>query len=325
MRTLITGATGFLGQNLCEWLVREGATARALVRSPEKAQALRALGVEIVPGDVTDDAAVARALEDVDVVFNLAGKLYIPGVPAADYQHIHVVGTEVVLRRARERGVTRFVHCSTTGVFGVTGDSAVDEDAPYAPTNAYERTKLEGERLVRAAIEEGFPAVIIRPGLVYGPGDLHLVGLFRSVQRGLFRPIGHTPVRLHPIFIDDLNDAMLRAARSERALGEAFNIAGREPATLSDLAYAIAKSLNVAPPRGWIPSPLAQAVARMGDALPPTLRQHAPLTSSRLDFLTHSRVYVVGKAQRLLDFTAETPLADGIAKTAAWYQARGLL
>ncbi len=291
MRTLVTGATGFLGVNLCQRLAQTGAPIRALVRSPEKAQALQALGIDLVAGDVTDDAAVARAMEGVDVVFHLAGKLYIPGVPATEYQRIHVDGTRNVLKRARERQVTRFVHCSTTGVFGVTGDHPVDENAAYAPTNPYERSKLAGELLIRAAMQDGLPAVILRPGLVYGPGDLHLLGFFRSIQRGLFRPIGRAPVWLHPIYIDDMTEAMLRAADRPQAVGEAFNIAGAAPTTLFELSQEIAKALNAPQPRGWIPLPLARVAARMGDTLPGAMRSRAPMTTSRLDFLTHSRMY----------------------------------
>lgn len=325
MQTLVTGATGFLGQNLCQHLTNAGLATRALVRAPERAQALSALGVEVVAGDVTDEASVERAMADVDVVYHLAGKLFIPGVPAEEYQRIHEQGTRTVLRVARERSVSRFVHCSTTGVFGVTGAHPADEDAPYAPTNAYERTKLQGETLVRAAMREGMPASIVRPGLVYGPGDVHLLGFFRSIQRGVFRPIGRAPVWLHPIYIDDMSAAMIRAAEAPQAIGEAFNIAGNQPVTLRTLAQEIAKSIQAPPPRGWIPMPLAQAVALAGDALPASIRHRAPLTTSRLDFLTHSRMYVVSKAQRLLDFTADTPLATGLAETAKWYRSEGLL
>lgn len=325
MRTLVTGATGFLGLNLCQHLTQSQTPTRALVRAPERAQALRALGVEVVGGDVTDEALVGRAMDGVDVVFHLAGKLFIPGVPAEEYARIHVEGTRNVLRQARAHNVARLVHCSTTGVFGVTGDHPADEDGAYAPTNAYERSKLQGESLIRAAIGEGMPAAIIRPGLVYGPGDLHLLGFFRSIQRGMFRPIGRAPVWLHPVYIDDMSDAMMRAAERPQAIGEAFNIAGRKPVTLRELSQEIAKALGVSPPRGWIPLSLAWAVARVGDALPAAVRPRAPLTTSRLDFLTHSRMYTVDKAQRLLGFTAETSLAHGIARTADWYRSEELL
>lgn len=325
MRSLVTGATGFLGVNLCERLVETGIATTALVRSSAKAQALQTLGVRLMEGDITDAEAVGRAMDGVDVVFHLAGKLFIPGVPDDEYQRIHVEGTRIAVAQARQRHIRRFVHCSTTGVFGTTGDHPADETAPFAPTNTYERTKLAGERLIWDAMQEGLEAVIIRPGLVYGPGDLHLLGFFHSIQRGLFRPIGRAPVWLHPIYIDDMSEGMLRAATAPQAAGEAFNLAGSAPATLLELSREIATALNVRQPRGWIPLPVARTAARLGDALPDALQSRAPLTSSRLDFLTHSRMYDVSKAHRLLDFSAETPLSLGIGKAAAWYRAKHLL
>jgi dihydroflavonol-4-reductase len=326
MGVLITGATGFLGEHLACHLLADGVPVRVLARSPAKARSLVARGAELVVGDITDEAALRRALQDVTVVYHLAGKLFIPGVPAAEYAQTHVAGTRILLAQCREQAqIEQFVHCSTTGVLGVTGDRPADERTPYRPTNAYERTKLEAELLVRAAWQQGFPATIVRPGLVYGPGDLHLLGFFRAIQRRLFRPVGRRPVWLHPIFIDDMTEALLRCGQHPRAIGECFHIAGREPVTIATLAATIAGALGVAPPRGWIPLPVAWGLAAASEVLPARLKQVAPLTRSRLDFLTHSRIYDVTKACQVLGFAAPTQLPDGIARTVAWYRAEGYL
>jgi nucleoside-diphosphate-sugar epimerase len=325
MRVLVTGATGFLGGALARRLLADGVRVRMLARSAAAAEPLAREGAELVIGDVADATAVRKAMQDVAVVYHFAGRLFVPGVPDDEYRRTHVEGTRALLAEACKQGVARFVHCSTTGVLGVTGDQPADESATFRPTNAYEATKLEAELLVRGAMLHGFPAVIVRPGLVYGPGDLHLVGFFRSIQRGQFRPIGRRPVWLHPIYIDDMTEATVRCGADPRATGECFHIAGQRPATLTELACTIAGALGVAQPRGFIPFPAALAVAAVGDALPPSIRQAAPLTRSRLDFLTHSRVYDVRKAGRLLDFAAATPLAHGIARTADWYREQGHL
>ena len=207
----------------------------------------------------------------------------------------------------------------------MTGDRPADERAAIAPTNAYERTKWEGETLVREAASQGLPVSIVRPGLVYGPGDMHLLGFFRSIQRGLFRPIGARPVWLHPIYVDDQVDALILCGGHPAAIGETFNTAGRVPLTISQLAAEIAAAVGVAPPSGVIPLSAAYAVAAIGDLLPAGLRSRAPLTASRVDFLTHSRIYDVSKAERLLGFVARTDLRSGIERTAAWYREQGLL
>ena len=140
-----------------------------------------------------------------------------------------------------------------------------------------------------------------------------------------FRPIGRRPVWLHPIYIADMTDALLSCGRKPEALGESFNLAGREPVSLAELADAIARAGGTRLPRGHIPLPAAHAVAAIGDRLPSHLKSAAPLTSSRLDFLTHSRVYDVSKARRMLGFAAATDLAAGAAGSMAWYRDEGYL
>jgi nucleoside-diphosphate-sugar epimerase len=323
---LVTGATGFLGANLVCRLLSEGARVRALVRSSVKARRLAGQGAQVVVGDITDRATVRSAVDGVDVVYHLAGRLLVPGVPATEYERTHIEGTNLLLACCENApGLQRFVHCSTTGVLGVTGDQPADESAPIRPTNVYEATKAAAELAVCDRLRDGFPAVIARPGLVYGPGDLHLLPFFRSVLRHRFRPIGRRRVWLHPIYVDDMTEALVRCGRRSAAVGECFHLAGLAPVALDELAGAIARAGGTSLPAGRIPLPAARAVAALGDRLPPDLRRSAPLTRSRLDFLLHSRVYDVTKAARLLGFAAATDLPTGTARAMAWYRQQGYL
>ncbi|MDQ1457326.1 MAG: hypothetical protein QOH28_2946 [Actinomycetota bacterium] len=323
---LVTGATGFLGGSLVRRLLLEGVRVRALVRSQPKATELTRQGVEVVVGDLDDEVAVGAALDGVTVVYHVAGKLLEPGEPADEYRKTHVEGTMRLIKCCRRHiPLERFVHCSTTGVLGTTGDQPADETTPMRPTNIYEETKADAELAVSAASREGFPAVIARPGLVYGPGDLHLVGFFRTVLRRRFRPIGGQTVWLHPIYIDDMTEAFVRCGVGAAAVGESFHFAGPEHVSLERLATAIAESGGTTVPRGRIPLPVARLAAAFGDALPARVRHAAPLTTNRLEFLTHSRVYCVAKAERLLHFAAQTDLPTGIANSSAWYREHGYL
>jgi nucleoside-diphosphate-sugar epimerase len=323
---LVTGATGFLGTSLARRLLSDGFHVRVLARSECRARSLRDLGAEVVLGEVTDPAAVSAAIDGAVTVWHLAGRLLAPGIPAREYERTHVEGTKTVLACCeRAEQLERIVHCSTTGVLGATGDRPADENAPINPTNVYETTKARAEQAVWDAARGGLAVVVVRPGLVYGPGDLHLLGFFRAVLRRQFRPIGRQTVRLHPIYIDDLTEALMRCGRHPAAVGECFHLAGSRPAPLELLAQAIARAGGTKIPPGRIPLPAARAVAMLGDLLPPGARHAAPLTRSRLDFLTHSRVYDVAKAQRLLGFTAATDLSTGVGRTIAWYRQRGHL
>jgi nucleoside-diphosphate-sugar epimerase len=303
-----------------------GVRVRALVRTPVSATGLARQGVEPIVGDVNDEDALAAAVDEVAVVFHLAGKLLQPGEPPDQYRKTHVWGTKRLVDCCRgQASLERFVHCSTTGVLGSTGDQPADESAPLRPTNVYEETKAEAELEVSAACEDGFPAVIARPGLVYGPGDLHLAKFFRTVLRRRFRPIGRQTTWLHPIYISDMTEAFLRCGVWPGVVGECFNLAGPEPVSLEQLASAIAEAGGTTLPPGRIPMAAARSLAALGDAMPNRLRRAAPLTSNRLDFLTHSRVYCVAKAERRLHFVARTGLLSGVSQSIAWYRQHGYL
>jgi nucleoside-diphosphate-sugar epimerase len=323
---LVTGGTGFLGASLAHRLLSDGVRVRVLARSQARAKPLADLGAEIAISDINDGAAVRAAVDGMQVIYHLAGPLLVPGIPAGQYWRTHVLGTKLLIDCCEKApGLERFVHCSTTGVLGVTGDRPADEDAPFRPTNVYERAKADAETAVRNKWRQGFPVVIARPGLVYGPGDTHLLPFFRSIFHRRFRPIGRRRAWLHPIYIDDMTEALVRCGQRTAAIGECFHLAGKEPVAVSELAGVIAWAEGTRLPPGHIPVFAARAVAGIGDRLPPGLKQRVPLTRSRLDFLAHSRVYDVTKAVRLLDFAAPTDLSTGVTRTVAWYRQHGYL
>jgi nucleoside-diphosphate-sugar epimerase len=323
---LVTGGTGFLGTSLTRRLLFDGVRVRVLARSRAKAKPLADLGAEIVAGDINDRAAARAAVDGVQVVYHLAGPLLVPGIPAAEYRRTHVLGTKLLLDCCEQvTSFERFVYCSTTGVLGVTGNRPADENAPFRPTNIYELAKADAETEVRCRWRQAFPVVIARPGLVYGPGDIHLLPFFQTIFRRRFRPIGHRKAWLHPIYIDDMTEALVRCGQRRAAIGECFHVAGKEPVTVSELASVIARAEGTQLPPGQIPVFAARAVAGLCDRLPSALKQHVPVTRSRVDFLTHSRMYDVTKALHLLDFAAPTDLSIGIARTVAWYRQHGYL
>ncbi|MFL5660367.1 MAG: NAD-dependent epimerase/dehydratase family protein, partial [Ktedonobacteraceae bacterium] len=200
------------------------------------------------------------------------------------------------------------------------GNTPAAEDAPYAPTNPYEVTKLESELLaLKFHREYGLPVSVVRPGLVYGPGDLHLLGFFSSIRKGLFRVIAGGKALLHPIYIDDMTAAFLLCAERTEAIGRSYNIAGERPVTIRELATAIAHSLNKELPGGSIPLWLANLASDIFALIPSMHGERAPLTRSRVKFLTNSRVYDCRRAQTELGFKAQVDLAEGMQRTAAWY------
>ncbi|HCF84591.1 MAG TPA: hypothetical protein DEV72_05265 [Ktedonobacter sp.] len=321
MTILVTGATGFLGSALVMELVRQQRPVRILARDEQKARAQFGAAVTIIPGEITDEQQVRQAVDGATEIYHLVGRLYHPSTPTELYRMTHVEGTRVLLAACQGQSqLQRIVHCSTTGVHGVTGRTPAAEDAPFAPTNPYEATKLEAELLaLKAYKEDRLPVSVIRPGLVYGPGDLHLLGFFLSIKKGLFRVIDSGRALLHPIYIDDMISAFLLCARRPEAIGRSYNIAGERPVTIRELATAIAHAMDKELPAGSIPLWLANLAADIFAALPGFQGESAPLTRSRVKFLTNSRVYNCSCAKNELGFKASVDLEKGMRLTAEWY------
>ena len=191
-RIVVTGATGFVGSALVKELVRRGATVTALVRPSSAYHSLVDLGVNLVQGDITQPTTLTGLFDEADCVIHAAGMLGQAGVPEKVYYKIHVEGTRNILSElSRLPNPPRLLHVSSPGVLGpITSSEPADEKAPHAPSNPYGRSKATAEMVAREFIRHGLPIIIARPEFIYGPGDLHVLGLFQAVQRGLFFCVG---------------------------------------------------------------------------------------------------------------------------------------
>ncbi len=327
MTILVTGATGFLGSALTMELIQQKQAVRILARDEHRARQQFGDAVTIIRGEITDAPQVQQAVNGATTIYHLVGRLYHPSVPTELYRQIHVEGTRILLDACKGQSqLQRIVHCSTTGVLGVTGTTPTAEDAPFAPTNPYESTKLAGEQLaLKVHKEQGLPVSVVRPGLVYGPGDLHLLGFFSSIKKGLFRVISGGKALLHPVYINDMTAAFLLSAERKEAIGRSYNIAGDHPVTIKELSTAIAHSMGKDLPGGSIPLWLANLASDIFSVTPGFQGERAPLTRSRVKFLTNSRVYSIDRARKELGYTPKIGLEEGMKATATWYQKHGYL
>ena len=323
---LVIGGTGFLGQRLVRALHERGHAVRVLVRPSARSSVFKPLGVECVSGNVLDGASLRAALPAVTHVFHLAGRLFVPGVPDREYEQLHVEGTLNLLTACAEReSPPVVVYCSTTGVLGPTGATPATEAAPLQPGNVYERTKAAGEQLALGiARRHGLRLSVARPALVYGPGDLHLLGWFRAIQRGYYFVVGRGDNLLHPIYVDDVAGGLLRCAEAS-ASGRIYHLAGARAIPIRELAEAMAHVLARRLPRLHLPVSLALVIARGLEALPGIPPARLPLTRSRIAFMTQSRAYCGERARRELNFVPQVDLETGLCRTVAWYRAQGLL
>jgi dihydroflavonol-4-reductase len=327
MRSVVTGATGFTGGHLARALARRGDHVRALVRTrDQRSAALEAAGIAVYEGDLLDPDSLARLTADADIIYNIAASYRQATASRETYYDINATAVARLIEAAAETTVRRVVHCSTVGVHGDVEHPPADEDAPLRPGDEYQRSKVEGERLGRAAAERcGIELVIARPSGIYGPGDTRLLKLFRGVARGQFVTLGKGDIFYHLTYIDDLVEGFRLCATVPGAAGRTYILAGAEVTSLNELVRLIADGAGVAPPRLHLPVWPFWAAGAVCEALCGRLGIEPPIYRRRVDFFTKSRAFDIGRAKAEIGFAPSVGLADGIRRTLAWYREQGWL
>jgi nucleoside-diphosphate-sugar epimerase len=262
MRYFVTGATGFIGGTIARQLVEAGHQVGALVRTPDKAGDLAALGVELHPGDITDKASMRAPMTGVDGVFHIAAWYKIGVRDKREADRINVQGTRNVLETMRDLGIPKGVYTSTLAVFSDTHGRVVDEsyrdNGPWL--SEYDRTKwLAHYTVALPMIEKGLPLVIVQPGLTYGPGDQSATHdtLVQYLQRRL--PVAPARTAFCWGHVADTARGH-RLAMEKGTPGESYIIAG-PPHTLIE-ALALAEQITGVPgPRMHPPPAMIKATA----------------------------------------------------------------
>jgi nucleoside-diphosphate-sugar epimerase len=306
-------------------LKRQGHDVVALARPGSATRALADAGVEIFEGQLTRKDDVAAAAAGAEQIYHIAAVFRTAGHPDSYYRDVNVGGTINVLETAREIGCERVVHCSTIGVHGHIEDPPADETYRAKPGDIYQQTKLEGELEARAAIERGQPVSIVRPGSIYGEGDLRFLKLFKSIRKGRFLMLGSGNVRLHLVHVEDLVAGIMLCGSKPEALGEIFILAGPDAPTLNQLTTEAAAVMGVPAPRFRIPVAPVYAAGWLCEIVCVPLRVDPPLYRRRVGFFTHHREFDIGKARRELGYDPRISFAEGVRRAAAWYCEQGLI
>jgi dihydroflavonol-4-reductase len=328
VKVLVTGATGFTGGHLARHLLRAGHEVAVLVRpaSIPRAATLSTEGAEVRSGDLDDADAVVRAARGCEIVYHIAATYREAGQGVEAYTRVNVEGTRHVLEGARAGRVRRVVHCSTAGVHGHIEHPPANEDAPLAPGDVYQRTKLDAERLAEAfGRQHGLEVVVARPIGIYGPGDTRFLKLFRGLARRRFPMLGSGDVFYHLTYIDDLVRGFQLCGEVPRAAGRTYILGGAAYTTLKELVGLVAAELRVPPPRirwpvwpVWLAGAACEALCRPFGVEPPLYRR-------RVDFYRKSRAFDITRARQELGYNPAVDLRSGIRRTAAWYREQGLL
>lgn len=330
MKVLVTGATGFTGGHLATHLARRGYDVLALVRprSVERFErsSAAAAGAVAVRGDLTDARALNAAAMGVDVVYHIAATYREAGQRDAAYRAVNVRGTENVLNAALEGGARRVVHCSTGGVHGHIAHPPATEDAPFAPGDIYQETKLEAESVAREfGRSQRLEVVIARPIGIYGPGDMRFLKMFRGLARRRFPVLGSGKVFYHLTYIDDLVEGFRLCGETPAAAGRTYILAGPRYTTLNELVAMIARELGVKAPRWHLPVWPFWTAGLLCEMVCIPFGVEPPLYRRRVDFYTKSRAFDTTRARTELGYSPRVDLEEGIHRTATWYREQGLL
>lgn len=324
---LVTGGGGFLGQAIVRRLVERGEQVRSFSRSahPE----LEALGVEQLQGDLADRAAVLGAAAGCGLVFHVAA---LPGIwgPKQSFFRTNVLGTQHVLDACRAQGIGRLVYTSSPSVVFGGGDlEGADESAPYPPRYLahYPETKAEAERRVLAANGPSLATVALRPHLIWGPGDNHLVPRILARGRaGQLRRLGRRNPLVDATYIDDAAAAHLLAAdRLEpgaACAGRPYFISSGQPIPLWDMVNGILKAGGLPPATKSIPVGVAYAAGAMLEAMHALLglKQEPRMTRFLAKELSTAHWFDLSAARRDLGYEPRVSVEEGLRRLSRWLE-----
>jgi nucleoside-diphosphate-sugar epimerase len=328
MKVLITGGTGFIGSRLALKCAVAGDQVTVLGQENTPAEAankkvVETKGAKVILASVTDPK-LSDLLKGFDIVFHLAAAQHEMNVPDQRFWDVNVKGTKNILEASFKAGVRRFVHGSTIGVYGAALDGMLHENSATKPDNIYGITKLEGEKAV-LSFREKVPVTVVRISETYGPGDHRLLKLFKAIEKKAFFMIGKGTNSHHLIYIDDLCEALLKAAFAPKAEGETFVLAGRDVVTTNEMVSIIAAKLGTDTWRFHAPLYPFIALATVLEKTLRPLNVQPPLHRRRLDFFKKSFAFSQDKTRNVIGFNPRVSFSEGISSTCDWYREMGYL
>lgn len=311
---LVTGANGFIGRHLVAVLARRGFVVKQAVRRNEAVP--HPDGEILAVGDIGPDTDWDAALDRVDVVVHLAARVHCLNEramdPANKYMITNVLGAERLARRAAAKGVRRLVYLSSIGANGKQNVSGVfTEQDPLSPHDAYSSSKWEAEKILRIVAQQtGLETVILRPPLVYGPGNPgNFLRLLKLVASGWPLPLQEVNERRSFVYVGNLVDAIIRCAIHPDATGQTYLVRDGEDISISELVHRL--------------TDLMGKPSRLFSFPPSVLRWMGRVIgkSADIDRLLNSLVVDDSKIRTTLGWQPPYTLADGLRETVLWFVA----
>jgi nucleoside-diphosphate-sugar epimerase len=320
MKVLVTGATGAIGPRVVQALHHAGYQIRTFSFDTSTTE-MFPQNVEVLVGDVTDQAAVQSALQDVDAIVHMAALLHIVNPPPElreKYEHVNIVGTATIVEAAIRAGVKRVVLFSTIAVYGASGGCVLNEMSPTRPDTFYAQTKHTAEQIVlnaRGADSQPL-GTVLRLGAVYGSrikGNYER--LIHALARNRFIPIGRGLNRRTLVYDEDVGRAAALAVSHPVAAGRIFNVTDGSFHTLNEIIEWCCSALGRDPPRLLLPIGPTRALIRVIEKGSHAIGLTSPVTLAIIDKYTEDIAVDGSLIQKELGFVPRYDLKTGWEET----------
>ncbi len=329
MKALVTGGGGFLGKAIVKLLRERGDEVRSFSRNPHPA--LTEMGVEHCRGELADAGAVKRAAEGCDIVFHVAAKAGVWG-PYEEFYRANVLGTKHVIEACRLHGIKRLVHTSSPSVvFDGSDMEGVDESVPYPEhfEAFYPQTKAEAEQLVLQANDQTLATVALRPHLIWGPEDNHLVPrILERGAKGALRKLGTRECLVDTVYIDNAALAHLQAADhldvGSVVAGKAYFISQGEPLPIWDVVNRILDAGGLPPVTRTLSPALAYTIGVILEKVYGLIKLKGEPRMTRFvaKELSTSHWFDLSAARNDFGYQPEVTFDEGLERLREWLTSR---
>lgn len=324
-RVVVTGAGGFIGSHLVDDQLSKGRKVTAFdVNLDRLAHQSGNPDCTLAKGDVRDKELLETLIPGHDIVFHLASAHLEVNKPPSYFEETNVEAVGRLVDICQRHNVRRLVHCSSVGVFGSLKSLPADESTECAPTIAYEKTKLAGEKALHAAVKD-LDYVILRPAWVYGSRCLRTLKLLQAIKRRKFIKVGFKKTYRHPVYITDMLDAFEKAATVPEASGQTLIIGASEALPLDQLIDEVARAVGSDFRPVTVPLMIMAPTCFVVEKIWGVLGKEPPFSTRSLKFFTESSSFDISRARQVLDFQPQVDISEGMARTAEQFAREGLL
>lgn len=324
-KVLVTGATGFIGRYIVERLAEKEYQIRCLVRKNSDINFLKDYSaIELVFGDLTKPETLNGISKDINYVIHLAAFGHVSSVTEEAYNQfvgINEGGTANLIKQFEgSPTLKKFIHFSSTAAMGYIGIHVLNEESIPNPITPYQKSKLRSEMVILDAVENhNFPALILRPCMVYGPGGLgEFHKFYRLMKKGRFPKVGLGENLTPMVFVTDVADAAVLALRHGK-IGQVYIIASENSYKLDDIRKKVVESTGIKTRYPFIPAFVALPGAKVLEKLYVLMHKEPIVTYRNIKSTITDRTFDISKARTELGYNPQINISIGIPRTIEWY------